>query len=669
MKHLKKLGLAFALAGTTALTGCGGGGGGSSDDSAASSGTGDNGTVSGTASAPAGAVAMLEPQLLFDPARLFFISPAAAAITGLQPVTGATVELVRIDNNGQQVGDVLATTTTSTTGEYTLTLPAGVDLSGNLIVRISGSGGTEMRAQVVERSLDITPVSEFVLQHFVTSGANLENLSTTDVAKLSGQVEDFDVAAGADMTEMLTRLEQETGDFVDASIDVITTTPGDASTLAGSYRSTAIELGLHDDDGQYGVGTFGVDFWSSENISFTDNGNGNLAIAVGSEEDGYSNLNVFNQTYTLKYFTELDNTSQNISTVIADDGVLNIQSDFSEEIDGDSGWRWPPSVTRYQKAKNSDAFIAVSENAAVRYSTIDTNNDQVKDAIDPAQRQGDEVFRALEFVVKKPTNADVSDMTGNFGRIYLGVSQYNDGLIEIESERNVLTFDGAGSLDMSSPDYRRLESNGNGTANYVSNTGSAASGVPFTISADGDIPTVGGNNADGFVNEDFDLLVFNDIETTDDSVAGDDQYQAVHYGTTVAVKLPGQLLDITGKTYRVLSFSVEADGSLVALHSSNFDTTLAVPGLTAGQVTGKFSSVVKTSRTAEVTAEQETIDQPAAINLAADGSMTLTITDTDGTTQLQGYLNHDGSLAVLQSSYTPNGGTTSELGLVMLMEI
>jgi hypothetical protein len=94
--------------------------------------------ISGTAEAPSGAVASYEQPSIFRVASQFFITPVAAALTGLEPIEGALVELIRVDNNGEQVGDVLATTTTSITGDYNLTLPTGVDLSGDLITRITG---------------------------------------------------------------------------------------------------------------------------------------------------------------------------------------------------------------------------------------------------------------------------------------------------------------------------------------------------------------------------------------------------------------------------------------------------------------------------------------------------------------------------------------------------
>ena len=99
------------LACSIALTACSSG-----DDS-----TGAGVTVSGLAEAPGGVIAQLthdKPMMMA--ATDFLFPPAFAGITGLEPVTGATVELIRIDDDGNQVGDVLASTVTSITGNYSL---------------------------------------------------------------------------------------------------------------------------------------------------------------------------------------------------------------------------------------------------------------------------------------------------------------------------------------------------------------------------------------------------------------------------------------------------------------------------------------------------------------------------------------------------------------------
>ncbi len=668
MKQLKKTGLVFAFSTATALLGCGSGS--DNNDDSVSGGGGDNGAVSGAVNAPAGAVAMFEQKDAFRIAMEFFITPVAAAITGLEPVTGADVELIRIDDDGQQLGDVLATARTSSTGEYTLTLPAGVDLSGNLIVRISGTGAAEMRAQVVEREVDINPVSEFVLQSFIDSGADLDTLTTASVIKLTGQVEEFDLAAGADLSEMLAQLEEETGSFVDARIDVITTASGDAATVAGEYRNTAIQFGLHDDDGQYGVGAFSMNLWNIDSISLADGGAGTIGITIGGEENAWSNLARFDTGYTLTYFSEIDGEGDTGSALLGDDGVLSVESEFEEEIDGDFAWRYPPGIKRFQKAKNSYFFIGLGEEAGVRYKTVDTDDDGVKDALDPAQREGDEVYRGLEIVVKKPANAGVTDLTGDFGRIYLGVMQNNSGQIEVETERNQLSFSGTGTIDATAATYRRLESTNAGTSSYSTDTTQAESGISFTLSANGDIPTVGGESADGLINEGFDFLVFNKPRATDDANPEDDQYQEVLYGTTLAVKLPDQLLDITNKTYRVLFLGVEFDGSNIAMTNTRFDTQLEITGVTAGVLNGETSTVSKAGRAAEVVGSSETeTDLPVTVSLASNGEMSLTFADDAGTSQMDGFLNQDGSLGVFEATYTPNGGTTTELGVMILMEI
>src|SRR5699024_7860273 len=106
--------------------------------------------ISGVASAPAGAVAHYTTPNTFEVALNFFVPQAAAAITGLKPTEGATVELIRVGDDGNQVGDVLATAKTSITGDYTLNLPQNVNLAGSLVVRITGQNSTTLRAQVVQ---------------------------------------------------------------------------------------------------------------------------------------------------------------------------------------------------------------------------------------------------------------------------------------------------------------------------------------------------------------------------------------------------------------------------------------------------------------------------------------------------------------------------------------
>ncbi|MEE3009734.1 MAG: hypothetical protein VX377_04275, partial [Pseudomonadota bacterium] len=407
--------LIACVASVTILAGCGGSSSSSSDD--AGGGGATSRTIRGTATAPAGAVAFHEAPSLFELALNVLIPPAHAAITGLDPVGGATVELLRVDNAGNPVGEVLAETVTSITGDYRLTLPDGVNLAGNLIVRITGTG-TEMRAQVVDQAVNINPVSEFVLRKFIEEGTDLDQLVATDVVTLSGKVDTFDLTAGNDLSDMLAKLDQEVGEFVEQQVAVIKEQPGDVDSVTGDYRSAAFSLGLHDSDNN-NFGTFANDMWRSQ-FNFANGGGDTVAITLEGEESAYSNFSGMSvATGSIYSEPDIDTESENLSGTLTDSGILSIEGAFEEEINGDNAFRYPSVIYNLQQVKNKGLFFLLSQEAAVRYGTTDTNGDEEPDALDPNDRRGDEVFRALEVFARSPSGMSDSDLSGAFGRVFL----------------------------------------------------------------------------------------------------------------------------------------------------------------------------------------------------------------------------------------------------------
>src|SRR5205809_2083405 len=158
-----------------ALAACGGksGGGGGSPGGSGGSGGGSGGSgvshpplvpasivVSGTVSAPGGAIALLTDKSLFAKASDLFFSSANAAISGIATVPdGTRVDLIRISDSGSQVS-ALANTTTSG-GKYSLDLPGlGVMTASDLVVQISSStSSAKLRAFVTSASVNIDPAS------------------------------------------------------------------------------------------------------------------------------------------------------------------------------------------------------------------------------------------------------------------------------------------------------------------------------------------------------------------------------------------------------------------------------------------------------------------------------------------------------------------------------
>ena len=656
--------LIACVASVTILAGCGGGSSSSSDDA---DGGATSRTISGTATAPAGAVAFQEAPSVFELALNVLIPPAHAAITGLDPVGGATVELLRVDNAGNPVGEVLAETVTSITGDYRLTLPEGVNLAGNLIVRITGTG-TEMRAQVVDQAVNINPVSEFVLRKFIEEGADLDQLVVTDVVTLSGKVDTFDLTAGNDLSDMLAKLDQEVGEFVEQQVAVIKEQPGDADSVTGDYRSAAFSLGLHDSDND-NFGTFANDMWRGQ-FDFADGGGNTVAITLEGEESAYSNFSGMSvATGSIYYETDIDTESENLSGTLTDSGILSIEGAFEEEINGDNAFRYPSVIYNLQQVRNTGLFFLLSQEAAVRYGTTDTNGDEEPDALDPNDRRGDEVFRALEVFARSPSGMSDSDLSGAFGRVFLE-TYAQTGVIELQTEVNVVTFNGDGTFDYGDASGHRvgLESSGS-TYQTLSETGST--GDAINVSADGDIISAGTEDGqpvptDGFINDTFDFIAFAETENNENIWA--------QFNKTLMVKLPDSAPDVSGKRYRLMLLSVALDGvgngsSDIEMINSQFNSYINLTSNTAGTLNGSFTLVEKTGLGGDMVVEQDTVDEPLTASIAANGATTLTLADQDGSNIMEGFFNQDASLGVFTTRWVPQGGDPKELGLVVLIDV
>ncbi|MBD3650089.1 MAG: hypothetical protein HUJ15_01990 [Alcanivorax sp.] len=657
--------LIACVASVTILAGCGGSSSSSSDD--AGGGGATSRTISGTATAPAGAVAFHEAPSLFELALNVLIPPAHAAITGLDPVGGATVELLRVDNAGNPVGEVLAETVTSITGDYRLTLPDGVNLAGNLIVRITGTG-TEMRAQVVDQAVNINPVSEFVLRKFIEEGTDLDQLVATDVVTLSGKVDTFDLTAGNDLSDMLAKLDQEVGEFVEQQVAVIKEQPGDVDSVTGDYRSAAFSLGLHDSDND-NFGTFANDMWRGQ-FDFADGGGNTVAITLEGEESAYSNFSGMSvATGSIYYETDIDTESENLSGTLTDSGILSIEGAFEEEINGDNAFRYPSVIYNLQQVQNTGLFFLLSQEAAVRYGTTDTNGDDEPDALNPDDRQGDEVFRALEVFARSPSGMSDSDLSGAFGRVFLE-TYAQTGVIELQTEVNVVTFNGDGTFDYGDATGHRvgLESNGS-TYQTLSETGST--GDAINVSADGDIISAGTEDGqpvptDGFINDTFDFIAFAETENNENIWA--------QFNKTLMVKLPDSAPDVSGKRYRLMLLSVALDGvgngsSDIEMINSQFNSYVNLTSNTAGTLNGSFTLVEKTGLGGDLVVEQDTVDEPLTASIAANGATTLTLAGQDGSNIMEGFFNQDASLGVFTTRWVPQGGDPNELGLVVLIDV
>ena len=185
MKHAVQclVSLTCAVSLVSAISSCSSGGGEGAPPPVSTS---PQTIVSGTVQAPGGQIAFFKKNSFRD----LFVSEAYAALTGLANVPDNTiVQLARLDATASNLSVIVTTTTSG--GRYSFNLTAlGLQPANDLIVRVTGSGGKEMRAFVVGTVADISPVSEAAYQLAVQSlnGGPLSNLTLQEVSDVSGAV-------------------------------------------------------------------------------------------------------------------------------------------------------------------------------------------------------------------------------------------------------------------------------------------------------------------------------------------------------------------------------------------------------------------------------------------------------------------------------------------------
>ena len=669
--------LVFAC--SVALAACGSSGGG---------GTTTTTTVTGTAEAPGGVIAQFENNKSYLVAAIEYTFPAAiAGITGLQPVTGATVELIRIDDDGNQVGDVLATTSTSVTGDYSLGLPSGVSLAGNLVVRITGNGGASMSAMVVDQAVDINPISQFVLDKFVDDdNLILADLAINEVVALSGKVDEFDLTAGADLTAMLDILEAEVGQFVDNEIAVIQATPDDgtaAAAVAGVWHTVEFGLGMHDDEAS-SFGTFSMDILSEE-ITLVDAGNGVVNLQIGPALlDVYANISNNNFTsFNIYHQISLGEAGEVFPATIDANSNLTLSFPFEEELqtpapgdlDGpDFGWRYPPGTEFIYPVANGNTYVTVFTEAEVRYETIDTNNDGIKDAINPAARSGDEVSLDLLMMLKQGSGMSTASLNGDYGMVAFNVNVDSAAPESVfDSTVGILNFN-AGTVSRTANAFDVVEvTRAPATPPAVTLTPAAFTeptspdSFPYTVSATGQVTLTPGDTLEGYTNNDGTVIAI-----VDDVATGSPDITNVNEEMLLMLKLgTGMASSLNGATYKMfpMSFNTSADG-FSEIFTLDGDVTFSADS-TAATVTGTDRGVERSTDIAQIAALAETVSSNFTVSSVTDnGEITMTATEVFGsetfTTTLKGFVSADTNMLVLRL-YSSNqvSGVEYDMGIVV----
>lgn len=666
----------LALASVLALTACGGGGGsGGGNGDPEPTGT----TVSGKAEAPTSYTASLQPKPSFMMAAIDYVLPAAhAGFTGLEPVTGATVELIRIDDDGEQVGDVLASTVTSVTGEYELRLPEGVSLAGNLILRITGASGT-LSAMVVEEEVDINPVSQYVLDKFVDDeNLVLEDLPLGSIINLTGRIEEFDLTASPDaqIEDMLAQLEETVGSLADSAVELAATEPATdtavVEALEGTWNILEFQLGMYDvDENSQSQDTVAKVFHQTFEIESTDSAS-EATLSNGTQLlDAYAYAYDYGESgrnlgADLNITPETNDTS--LTMTVNADRDMSVFIPFSENIDDPDegneevfGYRQPPRTLLIKSTPNENVAMFTESRVEIRYNTVDTDNDGEEDAVDPNSKDGDEVGQLFNMLVKQADTAPTR-LTGLYAGLSFGV-ELDESDEGIRAGIRKLNFNSnENTLNVIGETMTVVERQRNGTIEFEYD-GLDANDIPYTISESGlfQLTSNEGQQWSGAISADNKVVVA--VSASEESDGDNLTDTSRDMLISMKIKESG-IPDIGDATYRLYTLNAELQNNGYTRFTSLDRQSTATFDSTASSVTisSKSQGFVRDDNFAQIegtpaneSRNEFTLTVPP---IEDHGYIALELPGDEG--EMEGYISDDGNFILFR--YIAEQGEDGAIG-------
>jgi len=630
--------------------GCGGGGG--SDTVAAPL------EIGGAVLAPAGILATVGPDLA--------------------PVPGATVELIEVDANGVQVGPVLATSLTSTTGHYNLVLPEGLSLSAMLMVRVTGTSGS-MRGLVVSENIDITPTSEYVARKLTSDGNTLDNVSPNEVLRISGHLEQFDFFTAPTIEETIANLDAEAGPSLAPLLELAQQPAGDASSIAGDYFF--VNFGIP-------ISTFPQTrvYTDSGDLTIVDDGNGegSLTDITATESEAVLNSSgngAGGANYGLSTEFDVELNGPGAPFQVSADGSFTILEPFEEEIFAvgapgfPGGLRTPASATTLLPVA-SGLFAGLSYYEETVY---DMTGDGT--ALDLTKPRGDVFSYDLTFAIKKGPIANSVIDQQIYGVVSIGNFFLPDGSRELFSDLGTMEFTSTGTTTGTADgNFEPLGLNRSPLAESLSasvawgNTGAGgiddpapeedAEVIPYTLDPNtGALTMMAGSpqpeSACLASGGEFFVLAL-DLDEGDPIVE-------TCRGVMLGIRLGTANPSVANKTYKliVLEKGLNKNGS--SYITRLLGASLAITGAETLTLTGTGAQIERANDLGDgVEAGTDPVDEDGTFNFTgSNGRISIEI---DGT-KLEGWMNADGSVGALRlyNSTIGEDGDAS-LGMVILIE-
>jgi hypothetical protein len=266
---------------------------------------------------------------------------------GLRPIPNATVELFRIDNEGNTIGPPIAVTVTNPNGVFTILLPVDDFLSGDKMLR-SVVDGQDVIALVTDEQIIMDSIAMYVANRLIQEdNFDLGGVPVEKLDEIDQSIRQLGIDEEADLPSTLATIDAVAGATVSAEINQIIVEENDSAPVIGaagpfdllenSPVATAIATVTASDSDPVGAVIGFSIVAGNAGGGFAIDNNGNITVADSAALDRETTAN-FTLTITA---TDGTNTSAGREVVI---NLLDVNDNA-------------PSITAGQT-------LAVNENAA-----------------------------------------------------------------------------------------------------------------------------------------------------------------------------------------------------------------------------------------------------------------------------------------------------------------
>ena len=253
--------------------------------------------ITGLVRAPSSQVASFSQPSLFASIMNTLFPTSTAGVTGLSPVPNTSVQLVRIDDQGNII-DVLTSVQSGPAGEYRIL--TAEQPSSSLALLITGSDGTTLRAMVTGGLVNVTPASEAVVQTILesinapASTLTLDNFTPREVEGLVRLIEGMNIdVSGQTLAEAIITIKNKSGNILQ-DFTAGFGAPGISNALSsGDFGVTGLSTTFWDPFSLDGEG--GIDLSGTTGGGMTFFSNGTLQGTASFDWHSLFNFNKITQ--------------------------------------------------------------------------------------------------------------------------------------------------------------------------------------------------------------------------------------------------------------------------------------------------------------------------------------------------------------------------------------